>query len=76
MPTAKVTSKGQITVPKAVRRRLDLEAGDAIEFVDADGQVVVRRLVEGSRFRKYREFLASLRGKDPDALLDELRGDA
>ena len=29
---AKVTSKGQITIPNEIRRRLRLETGDRVEF--------------------------------------------
>jgi antitoxin PrlF len=43
MPTATLTSKGQITVPKAVRDRLRLRPGDALDFVMADnGEIYVR----------------------------------
>ena len=39
---ATMTSKGQITVPKAIRNRLHLNPGDKIEFlVDEDGTVRV-----------------------------------
>ena len=39
---ATMTSKGQVTVPKAVRDRLHLGPGDKIEFlVDQDGTVRV-----------------------------------
>jgi AbrB family looped-hinge helix DNA binding protein len=42
MPTATVTSKGQVTLPKEVRDRLGLRAGDRIEFVETErGYVVV-----------------------------------
>jgi AbrB family looped-hinge helix DNA binding protein len=34
MTTATVTSKGQITIPVDVRSRLQVEAGDRIEFVE------------------------------------------
>lgn len=38
MPTATLTSKGQITLPLAVRQALGVEAGDKIDFVaEADG---------------------------------------
>jgi antitoxin PrlF len=43
MPSATVTSKGQITIPKRVRQALRLGAGDRVEFViEKGGKVVVR----------------------------------
>jgi antitoxin PrlF len=38
MPTATVTSKGQVTIPAEVRERLGIEAGSRVQFVPrADG---------------------------------------
>lgn len=38
MPTATVTSKGQVTIPVEVRERLGIEAGTRVQFVPrADG---------------------------------------
>jgi len=34
MPSATLTSKGQITVPVAVRKALGVDAGDRVEFVE------------------------------------------
>jgi AbrB family looped-hinge helix DNA binding protein len=43
MPTATVTSKGQLTLPKAIRDLLRLGAGDRVDFiVKDDGTVVLR----------------------------------
>jgi AbrB family looped-hinge helix DNA binding protein len=36
MATATLTSKGQITLPKEVRERLGVEAGDKVEFVETE----------------------------------------
>ena len=37
-----VTSKGQVTIPKAVRDRLGIGPGSAVSFeLDADGRVVL-----------------------------------
>ena len=43
MPTATLTSKGQLTLPKPIRELLRLDTGDAVDFVvAADGTVQVR----------------------------------
>lgn len=42
MSTSTLTSKGQTTVPKAVRQHLGLKPGDKIRFlVEDDGRVVM-----------------------------------
>ena len=43
MPSATVTSKGQITLPKAIRDRLRLGAGDRVDFIVTDDGTVVLR---------------------------------
>ncbi|WP_421857372.1 AbrB/MazE/SpoVT family DNA-binding domain-containing protein [Oricola sp.] len=40
--SATITSKGQLTVPKSVRDRLKLKAGDRVEFIEIDGKTVIR----------------------------------
>lgn len=43
MPKATLTSKGQVTVPKAIRDLLRLGTGDRVDFVvKEDGTVVLR----------------------------------
>lgn len=48
MPRAKLTSKGQITIPKSIRDRLDLEPGVTLHFsIDPSGRIVVTPLTLG-----------------------------
>ena len=42
MEMAKVTSKGQITIPVSIRKRLSIKEGDKVLFLDtADGVMMV-----------------------------------
>jgi AbrB family looped-hinge helix DNA binding protein len=40
MPTATLTSKGQITLPRQVREHLKVDTGDTVDFVIGDDGVV------------------------------------
>ena len=45
MNTAKVTSKGQVTIPKRVRSLMAIETGDRLAFdLDEDGSLRVSRV--------------------------------
>ncbi|NND64537.1 MAG: AbrB/MazE/SpoVT family DNA-binding domain-containing protein [Gammaproteobacteria bacterium] len=41
MSYSKLTSKGQITIPKKVRDRLNLRAGDRVNFAVHDDEVIM-----------------------------------
>ena len=42
--TSTITSKGQVTIPEAIRRQVKLQAGDRIEWeVTETGKIEVRR---------------------------------
>lgn len=45
----KITQKGQVTIPLAVRRRLGVGPGSEVEFVVEDGTVVVRKRAARSK---------------------------
>jgi AbrB family looped-hinge helix DNA binding protein len=47
MPAAKLTSKGQMVIPKPIRDRLRLHPGDRLDFVvQDDGNVLIRPATE------------------------------
>ncbi len=41
MELARVTSKGQITIPKDIRNKLNLKTGDKVMFIEEDGKIIV-----------------------------------
>jgi AbrB family looped-hinge helix DNA binding protein len=38
---AKVTTKGQITIPREVRKKLGVKAGDKVLFIEEAGKIVI-----------------------------------
>jgi AbrB family looped-hinge helix DNA binding protein len=57
----KLTSKGQVTIPIAVREELGLQPGDEVEFVVEDGAAkIVRAASQGQRGQR---IVARMRGR-------------
>ena len=42
MELAKLTSKGQITIPKEIRKKLRLKEGDKVFFIEEKGKIYFR----------------------------------
>jgi AbrB family looped-hinge helix DNA binding protein len=40
--TSRVTIKGQVTIPKAIRESLDIKVGDLVLFVDKGNNVILK----------------------------------
>ena len=49
---ATLTSKGQITLPLAIRRRLNLKAGDQLEFDENAAVLTARRVIHRGEWEK------------------------
>ena len=74
---ARITAKGQITVPRDIRRALGVRPGDSLLFESDDTGVQVRPVRAGSPFEKYRGIgNPGISGgrKGIDRWLRELRG--
>ena len=44
LPSSRLTSKFQATIPALIRDKLDLKAGDTVAFDVKDGEVVLRKV--------------------------------
>ena len=67
MVTIKISRRGQITIPRDIRRKLGLKGGDNIALIPEGGQVILRPVTET---------LLDLRGSVPVAEpqdFDEIR---
>lgn len=74
MITAKVTSKGQVTIPKEVRERLGVHPGENLGFEERGDLLVVSKVVTKSPFDKWMGRLKHLKGQRSDDLVREARG--
>jgi antitoxin PrlF len=73
----KITSKGQVTIPKPVRDRLGVGAGDAVDFeMASDGRIVLIKAgatTPPSRFEVFRGFAGP--GLSTDQIMALTRGE-
>ena len=70
---AKITSKGQITVPKRIRARLGVKDGDILSFDEEGDKMVVSRGRGESPFAKYRGILKRGRGMSREEIIRSVR---
>lgn len=68
-----VSQKGQITIPKRLRDRLGLRPGTVLDFEEAGGRLVGRKLVPADHLDELVGILPRPRG-GTDAMIRELRG--
>lgn len=68
---SRVTSKGQVTIPKPVRERLGIKPGSVVDFeLSEDGRVVLARRGSGVRRASRFETLRGVAG--PGLSTDEI----
>ncbi len=69
----KITSKGQVTIPHHIRRHLGVSPGDEVDFIIADGRVILQKSAsaedEGAR-----AFLAMRGSAATELRTDEIMG--
>lgn len=71
---AKITTRGQVTIPAEVRDALGLREGDTVAFeVDSQDQAKLRAVRVGSPFAKYAGVLRENRDLDAQRIAEDLR---
>lgn len=72
-----ISSKGQITVPQEIRKRLGLAPGDRVEFVVEEGRTVIRPARSDNPFEKFIGILGPFPGGEEGikAWIDDMRSD-
>ena len=72
---AKITSKGQITIPVAIREKLKLKAGQVIEFDESVGYLKAHPLIDAEKARSVLGCAKNaLRGYTTEQWLSATRG--
>jgi antitoxin PrlF len=76
--TSPISSKGQITIPREIRDRLGVGAGDRVEFVIEDDRTTIRPWRDNpDPFEKFRGILGLFPGGEAGikAWIDDMRND-
>jgi AbrB family looped-hinge helix DNA binding protein len=71
--SAKITSKGQITIPLKVRTALGVKEGDKLVFEQNGDEMVVRPMKKESPFAKYQGIGTPGIGKGREAVIKYVR---
>jgi AbrB family looped-hinge helix DNA binding protein len=81
MTSVRVQAKGQVTIPKEIREKLNVQPGDLVVFVETDEGVVVKpaavmtdenlRQEVTTVLRSIRERFADYSAEEIDTLVDE-----
>lgn len=69
----RVTRKGQVTIPKAIRDELGLNPGDEVEFEETEGGYILKKEGDENRFEKWRGIADT--NETVEERMRELRGD-
>ncbi|HSH93425.1 MAG TPA: AbrB/MazE/SpoVT family DNA-binding domain-containing protein [Roseimicrobium sp.] len=72
---AKITSKGRITIPAAIRNRLNLNPGDVLAFDVSVPFLKATKTISAEAWEQFgKQWQDPWPGKSVEAILDNLRG--
>lgn len=68
-----VTQKGQVTIPKEIRNKLNVKHGDEVVFDVEDEKVILRKKGKNTRFHQYIGYLKPKTDTKVDDIVHQLR---
>jgi antitoxin PrlF len=72
---ALVTTKGQVTIPKELREKFDIQPGSQVDFVAGTDGIRLRKVIDRTKRPAVLGCLKKeLTGRSVNELLDDLRG--
>ncbi|MBO5623797.1 MAG: AbrB/MazE/SpoVT family DNA-binding domain-containing protein [Butyrivibrio sp.] len=57
MEIAKITSKGQVTIPVGIRNKLGVDTGDQLIFLEKNGVVIIVKADNLDAMTRYQRYL-------------------
>jgi antitoxin PrlF len=73
MTTSRVSEKGQVTIPKPMRERLGIRAGEAVEFREERGRLILEKAMARDALDELYGVLDL--GRGTDEFVKDLRGE-
>lgn len=67
-----LSPKRQITIPKELCDRLDVQPGDEIDFVEHEGRITLLKMRKGASAGVLKHLKANRRYSDEESLLDTI----
>ena len=68
-----LTQKGQVTIPKRVRKILEIEQGDEILFEIENEKVIIKKSQKKANFNKYVGYLSDQNEQKSDDIVRYIR---
>jgi AbrB family looped-hinge helix DNA binding protein len=73
---AVVGERGQVTIPKPIRDRMGLRAGQRVEIEESHGRIVLRKVYDDDPIARIYGTLKLPDGWDTDTAIEAMRGPA
>ncbi|MFO0793562.1 MAG: AbrB/MazE/SpoVT family DNA-binding domain-containing protein [Candidatus Brocadiaceae bacterium] len=74
MLTVKITSKGQVTIPKKIRDKLGIRPGEDLAFEEKNSTFYIKKSLKKSPFDKWVGRLQKYKGQKTNEIIKDLRG--